>query len=237
MFGGWRVWGAGLVAVLAAMVLTPPATAGAVLLGGGAAIHVGDVACTLTTIGHDDTGALVGIASAHCGGPDAVVTIPGIAGPVGRVVRVNDTLDYAVVVFDADQITPIPDFAGFAIDGIGPPPRLRAPACMQSGATGRTCFLIGGRGLIPDDWIISAIECGTPDDTGAPVTVDDRLIGMIQGGLVPHNPFGRPCPDFLTGPPPVFPLGNRPKIVLMTVILNDIEADGGPGAGFVPIGV
>ncbi|MBS9535118.1 serine protease [Mycobacterium sp. M1] len=216
--------------------MSAPSAAAAVLLGGGAAIHVGDVACTLTTIGHDSTGTLVGITSAHCGGLDSVVTVPGLTETVGRVARVNDTLDYAVITFDPGKITPIGDFDGLAISGIGPPPPLRAPACMQSGATGRTCFLIGGRGLMPDDWIVTAIECGTPDDTGAPVTVDDRLIGMVQGGLEPHNPFGRPCPDFVLGQPPIFPLGYRPKIVLMSVILNAIDADGGPGTGYVPVG-
>ncbi len=216
--------------------LCAPCAAAAVPLGGGAAIHIGDVACTLTTIGHDKTGALVGITSAHCGGPGLVVTVTGMAEPVGRVARASDSLDYAVIIFEPDKITPISDFDGFAINGIGPPPPLRAPACKQSGATGRTCFLIGGRSLLPDTWIISAIECGTPDDTGAPVTVDDLLIGMVQGGLVPGNPFGRPCPDFPPGWPPVFPFGYRPKIVLMTVILADIDADGGPGAGFIPVG-
>ena len=43
-------------------------------LGGGAGIVIdGESFCTLTAIGTDRTGSLIGFTSAHCGGPGAQV--------------------------------------------------------------------------------------------------------------------------------------------------------------------
>lgn len=64
-----------LVAVPIALAAPLPNSAPAaadelVTLGGGAGIVVdGETYCTLTSIGTDKTGALVGFTSAHCGGP------------------------------------------------------------------------------------------------------------------------------------------------------------------------
>ncbi|HUO40455.1 MAG TPA: serine protease, partial [Mycobacterium sp.] len=50
------------------------AAADTVVLGGGAGIVINaDTLCTLTTIGHDNQGNLIGFTSAHCGGPGAQV--------------------------------------------------------------------------------------------------------------------------------------------------------------------
>jgi hypothetical protein len=62
-----------------------------VVLGGGAGITVNDTPCTLTTIGHDNTGELVGFTASTCGGPGSPVTATG-GGPVGSVVATNDFL-------------------------------------------------------------------------------------------------------------------------------------------------
>ena len=63
------------VLALTVLLPTPPAVAGPndkVPIGGGAGIVVdGDTYCTLTAIGNDKTGALIGFTSAHCGGPGA----------------------------------------------------------------------------------------------------------------------------------------------------------------------
>jgi hypothetical protein len=73
---------------------------GAVPLGGGAGIIVNGTYCTLATIGHDNSGALVGLTAATCGGPGSSVDIEGGPGGVGNVVAANDDLDYAVIKFD-----------------------------------------------------------------------------------------------------------------------------------------
>ncbi len=47
-------------------------------LGGGSGIVVnGDTLCTLTAIGNDNRGNLIGFTSAHCGGPGAQVAAEG----------------------------------------------------------------------------------------------------------------------------------------------------------------
>jgi hypothetical protein len=79
-----------------------------------------------------------------CGGPGATVAAEG--GPaVGTVVSTNDHLDYAVIRFDPANVTPISDFDGFAINGIGTDPGFSQPACTQGGATGYGC----GRFTVP----------------------------------------------------------------------------------------
>jgi hypothetical protein len=101
-----------------------------VLLGGGAGIVVDGTYCTLTTIGHDRAGDLVGFTAATCGGPGAAVTAEGVADTVGTVVAADDGLDYAVIKFDRAKVTPIANFAGFAINAIGPDPGGdEQPAC------------------------------------------------------------------------------------------------------------
>src|SRR5215211_4011539 len=94
-------------------------------LGGGAGIVInGETLCTLTTIGTDGRGNLVGFTSAHCGGPGAQVAAEAAqdAGVLGTMVAGNDSLDYAVIQFDPNKVTPVNNFNGFLITGIGPDP-------------------------------------------------------------------------------------------------------------------
>jgi len=109
---------------------------GAVPLGGGAGIVVDGTYCTLATIGHDKTGELVGFTAGHCGGPGVPVVVEGSdsRGPVGTVAAVGDGMDYAVIKFDPGKVTPIANFAGFAINGIGPDPDWHQPACTNGAA-------------------------------------------------------------------------------------------------------
>jgi hypothetical protein len=90
------------VASVVAGFFTPAAAADSgVPLGGGAGITVNGTPCTLTTIGHDRSGALVGFTAGHCGGPGADVVAEGANnGTVGSVTTVGDGLDYAVIKFD-----------------------------------------------------------------------------------------------------------------------------------------
>ena len=120
-----RVMVGATVLALAGLLPTPASPAGAddkAPLGGGAGIVVnGDTYCTLTTIGTDKTGALIGFTSAHCGGPGAQVASESApdAGVVGTMVTGNDGLDYAVIRFDPAKVQPVSNWKGFAIDGIG----------------------------------------------------------------------------------------------------------------------
>jgi hypothetical protein len=204
-------------------LLAPTASAdGSAILGGGAGITVNGTYCTLATIGHDNTGELVGFTAASCGGPGSQVTAVGGAN-VGSVVAADDSLKYAVIKFDPAQVTPTANFAGFAINGIGPDPDFRRPACTDGAATGNQCGKIT---TIPGPGPGRNMAGATfqPGDEGRPVTADNLLIGIAYRGWVT-------TPDLLYGG------GNKPEatVVLISAILNDVNAKGGPGAGFSPV--
>jgi hypothetical protein len=214
----------GFATVLLAGLLAPIVAADdTVPLGGGAGITVNGTNCTLATIGHDNTGELVGFTAATCGGPGSQIAAAG--GPqVGSVVASDDYLDYAVIKLDQAKITPTANFAGFAINGIGPADPDRGQAvCTDGAATGNQCghitTLAGtGRGR-------NMAGCTfQPGDEGRPVTADNLLIGVARDGWVTHG-------DLLYGG------GGMPEshLTLFSAILADVNAKGGPGAGFSPI--
>ena len=163
---------AGLLALLRFSV--PTATADDRLpMGGGTPIVVnGDTMCTLTTIGTDKFGDLIGFTSAHCGGPGCQVAAEGAEGrgTVGTMVAGNDNLDYAVIKFDPAKVAPVADVNGFAINGIGPDPAFGQVACKLGRTTGNSCGVTWGPGQDPGT-IVKQV-CGRPGDSGAPVTVE-----------------------------------------------------------------
>ena len=118
-------------------------------LGGGAGIVInGDTMCTLTTIGSDKAGELIGFTSAHCGGPGAQVAAEGAEsrGVLGVMISGNDNLDYAVIKFDPAKVAPVANYNGFVISGIGPDPTFGQIACKQGRTTGNSCGVTWGTG-------------------------------------------------------------------------------------------
>lgn len=196
-------------------------------LGGGAGIVVDeDTLCTLTTIGHDNTGDLIGFTSAHCGGPGAQVAAEGAEGngTVGTMVAGNENLDYAVIRFDPAKVTPVANFGGFAINGIGPDPAFGQIACKQGRSTGNSCGVTWGPGQDPGTIVMQV--CGQPGDSGGPVTVDNMLVGMI------HGAFSDALPTCVVK---YIPLHTPAVVVSINAAIDDVNAKGRPGAGFVPI--
>jgi len=223
-----------LRAVLAAVtvvVLMPavPAVAQApVPLGGGSGLVVdGETLCTLTAIGNDNQGRLIGFTSAHCGGPGAVVAAEGAenAGVVGTMVAGNDALDYAVIEFDPAKVAPVSAVDGFRIDGLGPDPSFGDVACKLGRTTGYSCGVTWGPGQQPGT-IVNQV-CGGPGDSGAPVTVDNKLVGMI------HGAFSEDLPTCIIK---FIPLHTPAVTMSFNTQLADITAKGRPGSGFVPVG-
>jgi hypothetical protein len=218
------------IVVLALTTLSLP-VAGAdvpVPLGGGSGIVVdGDAFCTLTTIGNDNQGNLIGFTSAHCGGPGAQVAAEGAAdrGTLGTMVAGNDGLDYAVIQFDPQKVQPVNTVNGFQIDGLGPDPVFGEIACKLGRTTGYSCGVTWGPGDEPGT-IVNQV-CGQPGDSGAPVTVDNRLVGMI------HGAFSEKLPTCIVK---FVPLHTPAVTVSINAILGDITAKNRPGSGFVPIG-
>lgn len=214
-----------IVSVLAALVFavglgfiaSGTAVAAATPLGGGSGIIIDNqVVCTLTTIGHDNGGQLVGITAGHCGDPGASVVPENDqgAGVVGRFVTSNSDLDYAVIAFDQGKITPVRTVGGATITSIGEPASFPAVACKQGRTTGNTCGVVWGD-LTSDaqTWTQVCVDHG---DSGAPVTVGTTLVAMV-------NAYAYiPC----LGPE----LGTN-----MNSIMSSINAGGGVGAGYRPI--
>lgn len=224
-----RCFLAAMVAVLLALGLpTGPAAAGdKVPMGGGAGIVInGDTMCTLTTIGNDSAGELIGFTSAHCGGPGAKVASEANEnrGPLGIMVAGNDNLDYAVIKFDPAKVTPVADYNGFPIDGIGEDPAFGQIACKQGRTTGNSCGVTWGPGQDPGTIVMQV--CGRPGDSGAPVTVNNMLVGMIHGAFTDSLP---------TCIIKYIPLHTPAVVQSFSAIMADINAKHRPGAGFAPI--
>lgn len=223
--------GAAALVALAALAapLPGPAVAGAedpVPIGGGAGIVVdGDTYCTLTAIGKDKTGALVGFTSAHCGGPGAQVSAEGAEdhGVIGTMVAGNDGLDYAVIRFDPATVAPVSNWNGFQINGIGPDPMFGQIGCKLGRTTGYSCGVTWGPGEEPGT-IVSQV-CGQPGDSGAPVTVNNKLVGMIHGAFTDGLP---------TCVIKYIPLHTPAVTMSINSILADLASKDRPGAGFVP---
>lgn len=228
MLNRWPVAVAAVFAAWALVVPSPVADAAPpVELGGGSGIVVNDdTFCTLTTIGTDNRGSLIGFTSAHCGGPGAVVAAESArdAGPVGTMVAGNDALDYAVIEFDPAKVAPVDTVNGFRIDGLAPDPKFGDVACKLGRTTGSSCGVTWGPGKDPGT-IVNQV-CGQPGDSGAPVTVDNHLVGMI------HGAFSEELPTCVTQ---YVPLHTPAVTMSINAVLADIVAKNRPGSGFVPI--
>jgi len=220
-------WPVSTATLCAALIIVPGWHCGiahgdsAIPLGGGAGILINGTACTLGAIGHDNTGQLVGFTAGHCGAPGSPVVAQG--DPVGTVATVNGDLDYAVIKFDPAKLAPTANFAGFAINGIGPDPAtFRQPICTQGGATGFGCGAFKAANLKPG--IAAAnVPAWQPGDDGAPVTVDSQLVGITRKGDT--TPILGPVPE----------LSTHISFTLLSAILSDVNSKSGPGAGFSPV--
>ncbi|MCP2288041.1 S1 family peptidase [Nocardia amikacinitolerans] len=188
------------------------------VLGGGSGIVISDQGvCTLTTIGHDAAGRLVGLTAAHCdaAGTTVIAEANRDAGVVGTFAYTNPEMDYAVIEFDADSVIPVNRVGNTTITELGGPVQFPDIACKQGYTTGQTCGLAYGDVFETNNWAWTQI-CVLPGDSGAPIVVGTTLVGMVNGYLYV------PC----LGPQ----LGGN-----MAAIIEDIDARGGVGAGFRPI--
>ncbi|RJO76953.1 serine protease [Nocardia panacis] len=206
------------VALGAALLGTGTAQAAGPVIGGGSGIVIDNqFECTVTTVGYDGAGRLVGLTAGHCGEAGSLVTAEANrgAGVIGRFAYANHDLDYAVIQFDPDRITPVNTVGRVTITGLGAPAQFPQIVCKEGRTTGNTCGISWG------DVFQSNVEtwsqmCVVEGDSGAPVVVGTTLVGMVNAYLAVAC-FG---PEVGTN---------------MSAILGDINARGDVGAGFTPI--
>ncbi|GAA1889783.1 MAG: serine protease [Williamsia herbipolensis] len=180
---------AALLAVVAAALLSMvgAGTASAapnIPLGGGSGIIIlksgnsGD-ACTLTTIGNDSAGRLVGLTAGHCGGVGQTVYSErfGNLGPAGRIIVSNNDLDFDVIQFDRAKVIPLRTVGNVTIRSIQTAaPQFPSVLCKTGRTTGSTC----GVTFFSDNVSHFSAVCVAEGDSGSPVVIGDRLIGMVN---------------------------------------------------------
>lgn len=191
-------------------------------LGGGSGIVVAapdgtaKVNCTLTTIGTDAAGRLVGLTAAHCGdvGDGIVAENATERGALGRIVASDSTLDFAVIEFDPSRVIPVNHVGNTTITSVGVPASFPSIVCKEGRTTGRTCGWVYGD-VFETRETLSQL-CVIEGDSGAPVVIGDTLVGMVNAYMLV------PC----VGPE----IGRN-----MDHILAVMSERGGVGAGFRPI--
>lgn len=190
---------------------------GSPVIGGGSGIIIDkQFECTVTTIGHDAGGRLVGLTAGHCGeaGSQVWSEQDRDAGVIGHFVYANHNLDYAVIEFEPGRVTPVNRIGNVTITGVGAPAQFPNIVCKEGRTTGNTCGLAWGDVFQTDEtW---TQMCVVEGDSGAPVVIGSTLVGMVNAYLAVAC-FG---PEVGTN---------------MVTITNDMNARGGAGAGFMPI--
>ncbi|MBF6296078.1 S1 family peptidase [Nocardia amamiensis] len=188
------------------------------VVGGGSGIIIDNqFECTVTTVGHDNAGRLVGLTAGHCGDPGSQVYAESDrgAGVIGRFTYSNHDLDYAVIQFEPGKMVPVNRIGNVTITGIGAPASFPQIVCKEGRTTGNTCGIAWG------DVFRTNVEtwsqmCVVEGDSGAPVVVGTTLVGMVNAYLAIAC-FG---PEVGTN---------------MSAIMGDLNARGGVGAGYIPI--
>ncbi|ACY22431.1 hypothetical protein Gbro_3226 [Gordonia bronchialis DSM 43247] len=179
-----------LLAVLAATVLAGWGAGSAVAapakayLGGGSGILVlkggnSAAACTLTTIGRSKTGKLIGITAGHCGKPGQKVYSETFQdrGQVGTISYSTPDLDMAIIDFNPAKVVPLRTVRSVTIRSIDTRPiGFPTIACKEGRTTGSTC----GIAWFSDGDVHLSQMCVIEGDSGSPVVVGDRLVGMVN---------------------------------------------------------
>lgn len=193
--------------------------AGRALFGPSTPLFIGsDKMCTLAVAGFDAAGNKVGFTAGHCGAVGSQVFSADAphAGVAGHIVQVLPELDTAVIQFN-DRADLTRSYNGVTITAIGGQAALGQQLCKQGVATGFTC------GIAWDAY--NAQVCAMQGDSGAPMMLGDRLIGVVSGGnpVVPMGSCNTPWQGPLHMPTVSTPIDQ---------IVATLNTQGGTGAGF-----
>ncbi|AEQ06130.2 S1 family peptidase [Corynebacterium pseudotuberculosis] len=194
------------------------------LYGPGTPVYVGkNSLCTVAATGHDSAGRAVAITAGHCGavGQSVESADSWRIGPSGTVALRGDRLDYSVIELGSNaEVTNA--YNGIRVNSVGGHnPNTGETACKQGIATGHSCGHIWNKDALTS---MSQI-CARQGDSGAPVIVGDRVVGIVKRGAINNQALA--CHTPWQGP--LF----MPTISTnMDAVLADINAKKGVGAGF-----
>lgn len=165
-------------------------TRGNSLYGPGTPIYVttkngSEVMCTVAAAGYGSHGNKYALTAGHCGEVgDAVKSADSWqVGPSGTITHVNKDLDFALIELGSNtEISR--SYNGITLTSLGGAPvQPGGVVCKQGVASGHTC------GVTLHDWQTMNISqvCALQGDSGAPVMEGGRLIGILNGGMLPFN--------------------------------------------------
>lgn len=194
------------------------------LYGPGTPIYVGrDGMCTVTAVGYDNAGRRIALTAGHCGNiGDRVAAADSLeAGWSGTLVRKNPHLDYGVIELGPNtELTA--SYNGTTIRSTGGFARTGDQLCKNGYASGITC----GPTWVADQHRQYTQVCAMAGDSGAPVYSGTRLVGMVNGGILPRE-INLECMTPLQG-------GIHAPTVSANIdaVLADLNRAPGPGTGF-----
>jgi hypothetical protein len=191
-----------------------------VLVGPSTPLLVGDALCTATVAGYDAEGNAVAVTAGHCGAPGATVASGDDPSrtPVGTVVRTG-VQDNGVILLNGNAVVSR-NYNNVTVDQLGgPSPAPLEQVCKTGIATGRSCGPVLGQ--VGTE--IAAQICAGHGDSGAPVSVGGRLVGILSGGLAALPPCSHPLQGAAHSPA---------LIPTWEAVAADLDAAGGVGAGF-----
>ncbi|WP_231387239.1 S1 family peptidase [Nocardia sp. BMG111209] len=208
---------------------------GPAVVGGGSGVFVEQLddpnsigACTVTAVGFDADNRLVGLTAGHCGEVGARILAEESvhSGVIGVIANKSAGGDWGVIQFDPGRVAPTRQVAQSVINGVGAPPRVGDIACKNGRTTGYTCGLVWESNPV----FFRSQVCANHGDSGAPVLLGDRLVGMVIGAAdVDAGPVSVELP-MCEG---AGDLVHEPEVATtISAVLADINAHGGVGAGF-----
>lgn len=221
-----------LLVVGAAALLVAPSAVGVATaaptaaVGGGTGIVIsGKYLCTMTSVGHDRQGNLVGLTAGHCGNLGETISLERNrgAGTVGRIVTKSKSWDFAVIRLDSSRVHAVRSVGKARISGVGTYPQPFTTVCKSGRTTGFSC----GPTLLIDGPTALNYVCAAPGDSGSPIISKGRVVGMVNAIM---NVAGRgtaiECID------PAFPVFSPMIATKMTDILKVLNKTTAIGAGF-----
>ncbi len=182
-----------VLAVVAAMVSSLVGVGNAdaapkVPLGGGSGILVlkdgnSAAACTVTTVGRPASGShkgqLIAVTAGHCGRPGQRVLSERYQqrGQIGTIVYSASDVDIAIIRLDSARVAPVRSVGGVTIRSIDTRPvAFPTVLCKTGRTTGKTC----GVTWFSDGQSHFSQMCVIEGDSGSPVVVGNRLVGMVN---------------------------------------------------------